>query len=92
MFSLTTNYGVSNWAALSEPLKKYREVVEKAFGSRKEVLWWLEHTKNHSPGHWWVSAESSTVSVLFEYALITTDAVVEPQTGMDRWLGSGVGV
>jgi len=55
LFSLATNYDISKGVNVNESLKKYREIVEKAFGSSKRVMWWLEYTVNHAPGHWWVS-------------------------------------
>ena len=57
VFSLATNYNISDEVDVSRSLKKYREIVKEAFGSSKEVMWWLEYTTNHSPGHWWVSAK-----------------------------------
>ena len=38
-----------------EPLKKCRGMVEEAFGSSKQIGWWLEYTMNHDPGYYWVS-------------------------------------
>ena len=55
LFSLATNYDIREGTDLTEPLRKYREIVEKVFGSSKKVMWWLEYTVNHDPGHWWVS-------------------------------------
>ena len=57
LFSLATNYDIHPETDLNEPLRKYREIVEKAFGPSKKVAWWLEYTVNHDPGHWWVSNE-----------------------------------
>jgi len=56
LFSLVTNYDISRGANVNESLKKYREIVEQAFGSSKKVMWWLEYTVNHDPGNWWWSA------------------------------------
>ena len=63
VFSLATNYDISDGVDVSGPLKKYRETVKQAFGSSKEVMWWLEYVTNHSPGHWWVSAQPFAVFV-----------------------------
>jgi len=59
LFSLATNYDIHEGTDLNESLRKYREVVGKAFGSSKKVMWWLEYTVNHAPGHWWVSTHYS---------------------------------
>ena len=60
---LKTNYG-SPGVDIREPLRKYRENVEGAFGSSKKAMWWLNYMANHTPDCWRVSAEVSTVFVL----------------------------
>jgi len=52
VFSLVNNYNISDKLDAKEPLRKYREIVERAFGSSKQVMWWLEYTRNRSPRHW----------------------------------------
>ena len=64
LFSLATNYDISRGRNVNESLRKYREIVEKAFGSSKKVMWWLEYTTNHAPGHWRVSNQTSIVVVV----------------------------
>ena len=60
LFSLATNYDIYQGGMdLNEPLRKYREIVEKVLGPSKRVEWWLEYTVNHDPGHWWVSNQYS---------------------------------
>ena len=51
LFSLATNYDTSKGVSLYKPLEKYCEIVEGAFGSSQKVVWWLEYTVNHDPGH-----------------------------------------
>ena len=63
VFSLATNYDISKGVDVNGPLRKYREIVEGAFGPSKGVMWWMEYTTNHTPSHWWVSTESSTLFV-----------------------------
>jgi len=51
VFSLVDSYDVSDKLDAGEPLRKYREIVEGAFGFSKQVMWWLEYTRNRSPCH-----------------------------------------
>ena len=83
VFSLATNYDLSKGVKVNEALKKYREIVEGAFGSSKQVLWWLEYTTNHTPNHWWVSTKTSVAFVTVRDMLTTINAVVGVQAGMD---------
>ena len=61
LFSLVNNYHNPSEIHGKGSLDKYREIVEGAFGSSKQVMWWLEYTMNHTPTHWWVSTKTSTV-------------------------------
>ena len=54
LFPMVTNYDVHK-VEVTEPLEKFCEVVEKVFGSSKQIGWWLEYTANHSPDHYRVS-------------------------------------
>ena len=65
MFTLATNYDVARGIDLSESFKKYRKIVEEAFGPSRKVGWWLEYTTNHDPGHYWVSNQRVVQSLVF---------------------------
>ena len=84
VFSLATNYHLAKGVNVNEALKKYREIVEGAFGSSKRVAWWLEYTTNHTPNHWWVGTKNSAPSTTVRDMLTTINAVVGVQAGMDR--------
>ena len=70
LFSLATNYDTSIGVSLYEPLEEYCEIVGEAFGSSQKVVWWLEYTVNHDPGHWWVSEQRSAVMLSTRGVLI----------------------
>ena len=84
VISLATNYDLAKGVKVDEALKKYRKIIEGAFGSSKQVAWWLEYTTNHTANHWWVSTKNSAPSITVRDMLTTINAVVGVQTGMDR--------
>ena len=49
LFSLVTNYDVAMGVKLGDSFQKFCDIVEEAFGSAHQVMWWLEYTRNHTP-------------------------------------------
>lgn len=64
VLSLATNYNACDGINVSESFEKYNKLVEEAFGSSRRVMWYLEHTVNHDPSHWWVSDQRNVQSLV----------------------------
>ena len=96
IFSLVTNYDIAIGVKLGDSFQKYCDIVEEAFGSSHKVMWWLEYTTNHTPGHWWVSDQHlmiiaapahSTYVLILSYALQWPTPRPEWIDGWDkRWM------
>jgi hypothetical protein len=49
------NYDLDRDLKLQEPFNKFCDIVEEAFGTSKQVGWWLESDLNRNPYHLCVS-------------------------------------